>query len=228
MENPNPPFQFSMKFSGRCVLRMRFRYIVSPSANHTPMKHTYSFAKIICLAIFLCTQAADAQSVQYTGGSSVLISISDGQKSYEFTAPQIRGRFNNRLKRFEFLLGIQNVSTKQSGSFFMNLFNSIFHPDQSGELQMQVNLPSELRNFKGFANPQTLNLTGQIDIAGKTYQLPVTMSMKYGNGTLYYGLQGNVSSDFGIITASTGEKPVRPRQIQFIVRESLMGVYFEE
>ena len=197
------------------------------SITITSMKNIYPFALLLCLTFFPFSQVADAQNTQYTGGSSVLISISDGRKSHEFTAPQIKGRFNNRLKRFEFLLSIKDVNTKNPGLFFTNLFNSIFHPDQSNELQMQVYVPSELRGFEDFTNPQTLQLTGQVVIAGKNHELPVTMSLKYSNGTLYYGLQGKVSSDFGIITASADEKPMHPRQIQFVVRQSPMGVYSE-
>ena len=193
------------------------------------MKKNYPFALLLCLAFFPFCKVVNAQNTQYTGGSPVLINISDGQQSYGFTAPKIKGRFNNRLKRFEFLLSIADVKTKQVGAFFTNLFNSVFHPDQSGELQMQVYAPSELRGFEGFANPQTLNLTGQVDINGKNYQLPVTMNVKYSNGTLYYGLQANVSSaDFGTINSADDEKSVHLRQVQFIVRESQMGVYFEE
>lgn len=192
------------------------------------MKHAYTLALLPCLAFFLSAQVVDAQNMQYTGGSPVLINISDGKKSHEFTTPKIKGRFNNRLKRFEFLLSLKDVQTKHPSSFFTNLFNFIFHPDQSSELQMQVYVPSELRGFEDFINPQTLHLTGQVAIAGKNYELPVTMSLKYANGTLYYGFQGKVSSDFGTVTASANEKPVNPRQIQFVVRQSPMGVYSEE
>lgn len=192
------------------------------------MKHTYTLIFLACLAFLLGPPAANAQNMQYTGGSSVIINISDGKKSHEFTTPKIKGRFNNRLKRFEFLLSIKDVQTRHPSSFFTNLFNFIFHPDQSNELQMYVYVPSELRGFEEFINPQTLHLTGQVAIAGKNYELPVTMSLKYSNGTLYYGFQGKVSSDFGTVTASTNEKPVHPRHIQFLVRQSPMGVYSEE
>lgn len=192
------------------------------------MKHKYLYSLFFCLLLSLAVSAVYAQNMQYTGGSSVYISLSDGQKSYEFTTPQIKGRYNNRLKRFEFILSVQNVAPRQIGAFLISLFNSIFHPDQSQEVQLYVYLPTETRNFENFINPQTLLLNGQVNIAGKLYAVPITMNVKYTSKTLYYGLQGNISSDFGAITAAADEKPIHLREIQFVVPESPMGVYFED
>lgn len=192
------------------------------------MKQNYLYMLAFCLILLLTSRETNAQTLQYTGGSTVRINISDGKKSYEFTAPQIKGRYNGRQKRFEFLMTVSEISTKQNNSFLLSLFNFIFHTDQSDQVNMYVYLPSETRNFDNFINPKTLLLTGQVEIAGKTYQLPITMNLKYTSGTLYYGLQGQFSSDFGVITASADEKPIYPREVQFVVPESPMGIYLEE
>ncbi len=192
------------------------------------MKHTYLYILAFWIALCLFSPKTEAQNMQYTGGSSVLINISDGKKNYEFMAPQIRGRYNGRSKRFEFLLTVSTIATKQNNSFLLSLFNFIFHTDQSDEVKMYVYLPSETRNFENFINSKTLLLTGQVEIAGKTYQLPITMNLKYTSGILYYGLQGQFASDFGTITASADEKPIQPREIQFVIPESPMGIYLEE
>ncbi|MDJ1491333.1 hypothetical protein QNI19_00245 [Cytophagaceae bacterium DM2B3-1] len=169
-----------------------------------------------------------AQSMQFTGSNPMLISISDGKKNYLFTAPEIKGRYNNRLKRFEFVLMVANISPKPNNSLLVSLFNFIFHPDQSEEVRMFAYLPSETRGFEGFVNPRTLLLTGQIEIAGKSYQLPITMNLKYTSGILYYGLQGLIASDFGIIASTGEEKEIHPREIQFVIPESPMGIYMED
>ncbi len=192
------------------------------------MKQNYLIILSVALILGCISLKASSQTMQYTGGSSVRINISDGKKSYEFTTPQIKGRYNTRLKRFEFVMMVSEVAPKQNNSFFLSLFNFIFHTDQSDQVNMYAYLPSETRNFESFVNPKTLLLTGQVEIAGKTYQLPITMNLKYTSGTLYYGLQGQFSSDFGSITASADEKPIRPREIQFVVPESPMGIYLEE
>lgn len=166
--------------------------------------------------------------MQYTGGNPVLINILDGKKNYSFTVPHIKGRYNGKLKRFEFLMTVSEVSTKSNSSFLLSLFNFIFHPDQSDEVNMYVYLPTETRSFENFINPKTLLLTGQIEIAGKAYQLPITMNLKYSNSTLYYGMQGQVASDFGIMAATDNEKEIHLREIQFVVPESPMGIYIED
>ncbi len=194
------------------------------------MKQKYLLALIGYTCFLWTTGLANAQNMTtlYTGGGAVTINVSDGKKNYEFSAPEIQGRYNPQQKRFEFLLPLAPVETRHNQSFLLSLFNAIFHPDQTKDLQMYVYLPNEMKNFQDFVNPKTLQLKGQVYIAGKMYSLPVNMSLKYSNQTLYYGFQGNVLSDFGMITASANEKPVRPTEIQFLVKEGPMGIVIEQ
>jgi hypothetical protein len=195
------------------------------------MRKIYIFLFFLCGAFFLDPSAATAQNMQYTGGSSVFISISDGKKSYEFTTPQIKGRYNNRLRRFEFLMSVQNAAPRhlvpQIGAFLTSLFNSVFRPDQSEGVQLLVYMPDETRNFDAFVNSRRLTLPGEVVVAGQSYKVPVTMTLKLTGPTLYYGLQGNITADFGSVAAADNQ-PVYAREVQFVVPESPMLLYFED
>lgn len=176
--------------------------------------------------IQLFSQAVYAQApLNYTVANNVAINLRGEEINYFYNADRLEGRYNNRLRRFEFLLPLQEVQPAD-GKSDLDVFLALFQSESamSDNFQLVVYLPSEMRNFTSLRNGKTMQLTGECTIGGKLYKMPVTMELLYNNNLLRYGFDLEIASTFQPIVVPAALASLNLRLIQLSMQQGSMDI----
>jgi hypothetical protein len=192
----------------------------------------YIFALFtVFIFIGIAADSASAQAIDFTRSTNVLINIKGGENSYGYIGRYFDGRYNSRLRRFEFLMPLNEVYASTSATE-MNVFNTVFLDNitatgQSDGFRLFAYLQESVPSFTEFRNGRTLMLEGECTIGGIKYKMPVTMQVRYLDGALYYSLDTEILSSFQQIHLPAAADGVKLKIIQFLLRDGVMRLLLE-
>jgi hypothetical protein len=192
------------------------------------------YIQAVFIASFLCLLlhfSASAQAIDFTRSNNVLIHIRGEQNAYSYVGRHFDGRYNSRLRRFEFLMPLQEVYASSSASE-MNVFDHVFlnNPlttDLTEGFRLFAYLNERVPSFTEFRNGRTLMLEGECTIGGVTYKMPVTMQVRYLEGALYYSLDTMISYKFQDIVLPAAAAGVQLQYIQVLLRDGVIRMLLE-
>jgi hypothetical protein len=175
--------------------------------------------------------SAHGQALDFTRSNNMLINIKGGDNSYAYIGRYLDGRYNSRLRRFEFQMPLNEVYASNSVTE-MNVFNTLFLENISaielGEgFRLFAYLQESVPSFTDFRNGRTLKLEGECSIGGIKYKMPVTMQVRYLDGALYYSLDTEILSNFQNIVVPAAAAGVKLNMIQFLLRDGVIRLLLE-
>lgn len=180
--------------------------------------------------IFLSTPAA-AQAIDFTRSKDVMLTIRGDQNAYAYIGRHFDGRYNSRLRRFEFLMPLQEVYASNNATE-MNVFNTVFIEKGTAQelaegFRLYVSLNESVPNFTDYRNGRTLVLEGECSIGGVKYKMPVTMQVRYLDGALYYSLDTAINYNFQDIILPAAAAGVQLQHIQVYMRDGVIRMLLE-
>ncbi|MDO1448003.1 hypothetical protein Q0590_17150 [Rhodocytophaga aerolata] len=192
----------------------------------------YITLSLVSLVLGLLFQeTAIAQTIDFTRSTNVLLTMRGSSNSYDYIGRHFDGRYNSRLRRFEFLMPLQEVYASNSATE-MNVFNTVFiergtSQELSEGFRLYAYLNESVPNFTDFRNGRTLVLEGECSIGGVKYKMPVTMQVRYQDGALYYSLDTSITNSFQNIVLPAAAAGVQLKQIQVYLRDGVIRMLLE-
>ena len=197
------------------------------------IQFTNYYIRLLFWILILCTSlytSTNAQAVDFTRSSNIAINMKGSYNAYTYIGRHFDGRYNSNLRRFEFLMPLNEVYASNSATE-MNVFNTVFLERGTAQeiaegFRLFVYLNERLPNFTDFQNGRTLVLNGECTIGGVKYKMPVTMQVRYQDGALYYSLDTEIKDRFQeiILPAAAG---VQLQYIQLYMSDGVIRMVLE-